>query len=62
MRSILKEIKKLVALGEHKKAETLLPKAYQALDKSVKTGVIKKGAAARKKSRLSVLIRKALKK
>ena len=60
-KSLLKEIKKLVALGEHKKAENLLSKAYQALDKSVKTGIIKKNTAARKKSRLVALLRKTYK-
>ena len=30
-----------------------LPKAYQAIDKAVKRGVIKKNTAARMKSRLS---------
>ncbi|MFY9461920.1 MAG: 30S ribosomal protein S20, partial [Candidatus Sungiibacteriota bacterium] len=35
------------------------PKAYKALDKAAKTGVIKKNAAARKKSRLMKSIRKA---
>lgn len=36
----------------------LLTRAYQALDKAAKHGVIKKNAASRKKSRLARLIAK----
>jgi len=35
-----------------------LPKAYQVLDKTVKTKLIKKNTASRLKSRLSALIKK----
>lgn len=41
------------------KTPELLSKAFQAIDKAAKRGVIKKGAAARKKSRLSKVIAKA---
>ncbi|MFY9462109.1 MAG: 30S ribosomal protein S20 [Candidatus Sungiibacteriota bacterium] len=58
-RDALKEIKKLVEAKKIKEAEALIPGAYKALDKAAKTGVIKKNAAARKKSRLMKLIRKA---
>jgi small subunit ribosomal protein S20 len=57
-RSVIKEIKKLLDEGKLKEAEQLLPKAYKALDKAAKTGVIKKNTAARKKSRLVKKIRK----
>ena len=40
------------------KTPELLSKAFQAIDKAAKRGVIKKGAAARKKSRLSKVIAK----
>jgi len=53
----VKEIKKLVAAGKIKEAESLVPKAYQALDKAAKTGVIKKNAASRRKSRLMKMIK-----
>lgn len=36
-----------------------LSKAYQAIDKAAKRGVIKKNTASRKKSRLSAQIKKA---
>ncbi len=57
-RRVTKEIKKLAAAGKTKEAESLLPKAYKALDKAAKTGAIKKNAASRRKSRLAKLIRK----
>lgn len=58
LRDTIKKIKKLVA--ENKKAEAikLLPLAYKAIDKTCKTGVIKKNTAARKKSRVTKLINK----
>mgnify|MGYP001576038838 FL=1 len=58
-RDVLKEIKKLVEAKKIKEAEALVPKAYKALDKAAKTGVIKKNAAARKKSRLMKMLRKS---
>lgn len=58
-RSVIRDIEKLVASKKANEAEKLLPKAYQALDKAAKTGVMKKNAAARKKSRLTKLIRKS---
>ena len=51
-----KEIKKFVSAGKKEEAAKLLWKAYKALDKAVKTNVIKKNAAARKKSRLAKLV------
>lgn len=55
---VLKEIKKLVAAGKKDAARALLPKAAQALDKAAKRGVLKPNAAARKKSRLSALLKR----
>lgn len=40
-------------------AETSLSAAYQAIDKAAKTGIIKKNAASRKKSRLAKAIGRA---
>lgn len=39
--------------------EDTLSKAYQAIDKAAKRGIIKKNAAARKKARLVAQLRKA---
>ena len=55
----IKSVKKLVKEGKIKEANALLPKAYQALDKAARGNTIKDGAAARKKSRLNKLVRKA---
>lgn len=44
-----------------KEAEGSLAAAYKAIDKAAKTGVIKKNAASRKKSRLAKSIARAAK-
>lgn len=57
MKSSVKDVKKLK--GEDKeKALKHLPVAYKAIDKAAKRGVIKKGAANRKKSRLAKFLGK----
>lgn len=58
MVAVVKNLKKLVLAGKKAEAEALIPKVYQAIDKAAKRGVINKGAAARKKSRLVALVRK----
>jgi len=55
---VIKELRTLVTEKKIKEAKALLPKAYQVLDKSVKTKLIKKNTASRLKSRLSALIKK----
>ncbi len=57
-RTTIKEIKKLLEEGKTSEAEQFLAKAYKALDKAAKTGVIKKNTAARRKSRLVKRIKK----
>ena len=57
----VKEFKDHVAKGNTKEAETALPKAYQALDKSAKRGVIKKNTASRKKARLAASLKRVAK-
>lgn len=54
-----KRIRKLVAAGSIPEAEKLIPLAYKALDKAAKTGVLKKNAAARRKSQLIHWLRKS---
>lgn len=56
-KDIVKKIKKLIAAKKIKEAEKLIPLAYKAIDKAAKTGVIKKNAASRQKSRLMRLLR-----
>lgn len=49
----IKKIEKLVKDKKPDEAKKLLSKAYSAIDKAAKKGVIKKNNASRKKSRLS---------
>lgn len=58
MKETIKDVRVIVKTDAKKVAETL-SKAYQAIDKAAKQGVIKKGAANRKKSRLVAAIKKA---
>lgn len=59
IRDIVKKIKKLKAQGKKEEAENLFPLAFKAFDKAAKTGVIKKQAASRKKSRLVKFLKKS---
>ncbi|MDP6387919.1 MAG: 30S ribosomal protein S20 [Candidatus Pacebacteria bacterium] len=52
LRDTVKEIRKLAGDKKKEEATALLGKAYKAIDKAAKRGVIKKNTAARKKSRL----------
>lgn len=56
MKEVIKKVKQLKTKGEVKDASKMLSEAYQAIDKAAKRGVIKKGAADRKKSRLTKLV------
>ncbi len=58
MLDAVKDIKKLVAGKSRAEATKLLPSVYQAIDKAAKKGVIKANTAARKKSRISAMIKK----
>lgn len=53
LKESVKEISKLVKAGKKDEAKKLLPKAYQAIDKANKKGVIATNTASRKKSTLS---------
>jgi small subunit ribosomal protein S20 len=58
MKEAIKDARKL---GPSKGADSpaALSKAYQAIDKALKRGVIKANTAARKKSRLTILLNKS---
>jgi len=58
MKDVVKEIEEKTKEGGDADAQTLLPKAYKAIDKAAKRGIIKKNTAARKKSRLAALLKK----
>jgi len=60
-KSVVKEIKKLASAGQIDEAKRLVAKAYQAIDKAAKTGVIKKNKASRLKSNTARLLVKLVK-
>jgi len=55
----VKTVQKLAATKQWKEAKESLSKAYSAIDKAAKKGVIKKNTASRKKARLSRLSKEA---
>lgn len=55
----VKQFKKLVGEKKLKEAGAFMATVQKAFDKSVKTGLLKKNTASRKKSRLSALMSKA---
>lgn len=57
MKGAIKKIVKLVNAKKIDEAKKIMPLAYKAIDKAVKTGVIKKNAGSRKKSRLMKLLK-----
>ncbi len=59
MKEAVKNTKTLVKNKKAEEARVSLSVAYKAIDKAAKRGVIKKNTAARKKSRLSALIKKS---
>ena len=58
MKSSEKAVRDLISHKKQKEAMAELSKAYKAIDKAAKNGLIKKNAAARKKSRLAKAIKK----
>ena len=55
VREATKDIEKLLKEKKKDEAKQLLPKAYSAIDKAAKRGVLKKNTASRKKAQLSRL-------
>lgn len=58
MKEAVKKSRLLKIEGKNEEATIFLSRAYQAIDKAAKRGVIKKNAASRKKSRLAKFIGK----
>ena len=54
----VKSLRKLIASGDKKAAQALMPTIQKALDKAVKGKTINKNMASRKKSRLSKMEKK----
>jgi small subunit ribosomal protein S20 len=57
MKEAVKKIEKLVKAGKKADAAKELPAAYQAIDKAAKINVINRNNAARKKSRLTRIVK-----
>ncbi|MDD3693952.1 MAG: 30S ribosomal protein S20 [Candidatus Pacebacteria bacterium] len=57
MRESIKSLKELVATGNKKEAQAMIPTVYQAIDKAVKRGVIKFNTGSRKKSQASKIVK-----
>lgn len=53
MKETMKEVATLVSKKDKKAAEETLPKAFKAIDKATKRGIIKKNNASRKKAKLA---------
>lgn len=59
LQNALKKYRALIAEGKLDEAEKLLPETVAIVDKSVKTGLIKKETADREKSRLALELQSA---
>jgi small subunit ribosomal protein S20 len=57
LRHAIRAMRRALAGKEPKAAVDLLPKTFSEIDRSVKSGVIKKNTAARYKSRLHVKVK-----
>ncbi|MCD6114734.1 30S ribosomal protein S20 [bacterium] len=53
MKSLIKKFHSLIDANKKEEAKKLLPSIYKIIDKSAKVGVLKKRAAARKKSKIA---------
>ncbi len=62
IRYLIKSEKRLVEEGKKEEALSLLSKVYKVIDKAAKENVIKKNAAARKKSKIAKLVNSILNK
>lgn len=60
-RTAVKGLRKLLVQKKFDEAKAALPKVFKALDKTAKTGVLKKNAADRLKSRLAQAINRSTK-
>lgn len=57
-REAMKKIRELAESDKIEDAKKMMPTVQKVLDKAAKVGVLKKGAAARKKSRLVKMLKK----
>lgn len=61
LKKTLKKMSKLVATKKADEAKAYMKEVQKALDKSAKTGVLKKNTASRKKSRIAAQVKKLAK-
>lgn len=61
IKSAIKKTREAVTAGDTKEAQVWLKTAIKAMDKAAQKKIIKKNTAARKKSRLNALVKKAVK-
>jgi small subunit ribosomal protein S20 len=57
LRHQIRSLRRAITAKDSKSAQELLPKTFSLIDKSVKTGIIKKNTAARYKSRLHTRVK-----
>ncbi len=57
-RNAVKKVREAVSAGDKEDAQNWLKTAVKSIDKAAQKGIIKKNAAARKKSRLNKLVKK----
>jgi small subunit ribosomal protein S20 len=57
LRHAIREIRRALTGKDPKAATALLPKTFSVIDRSAKTGIIKKNTAARYKSKLNLRIK-----
>ncbi len=61
IKALIKQAKDFIQLKKTEQAKKLLPMIYKSIDKAVKTGVLKKNTAGRKKAKIAKLINKETK-
>ena len=54
----VQDLQKEIGAGKAAEARALIPKAYKAIDKAAKRGVIKENTASRKKARLMAAVKR----
>ena len=58
VKDLIKKVNNLIAQGKKEEAKKLLPQIYKTLDKTAKTGIVKKNNTSRRKSRITKSINK----
>lgn len=58
IKELLKKTRTLISEDKIEEAKKIIPKLQKSLDKAVKTNLIKKNTASRRKSRVSKMLKK----